>query len=186
MKNLTPTIIHRKRNQIRFSLGGSIEVIAVSFGEADRHNPHHEITLTFVDTDTGEYPVLPLNGIDYTLWYATGRVFVDRRAQATKAEIRRSEEGYFGTPPTDKARSAAWALVRDILNLIVEDDYFGEFLNAGEQKKRYRRVQHLQTEINNLKDEYSLKIRELLDSIDDAGNLNDFDLSFPHPEWVSR
>lgn len=186
MKNVTPTISKWETNSVTFDLGGTIKAVAVSYGETDRQSPHHEITISFVDTETGDKPNISLNGIDYNFWYATGRVYADRRAQATQAELRRSEGGYFGTPPTEKARSEAWGLVRELLELIVQDDNFGPWLDAGEQKKRYRKIEHLQTEINNLKDEYAKKISELYEAVDEAGNLNDFDLNFPHPEWVSR
>jgi hypothetical protein len=191
MTDLKATIIDRRNNEITFALDGGTGTgvaIVASYGKTAEH--FTELTVSFRDIETGEAPVLPINGIDYEFRYGTGRIYDDNRTQATQADLRRSvayrraDEGYFGTPPTEKARSAAYGLVRDILSQVAADGYLETFLAAGVQKKAASDIKRLQREIAQLHNEYVEKVGELLTSVDAANaNLTGATLDFPHPTW---
>jgi hypothetical protein len=170
MTDLTATLIDRRRNQYTFELFDAITIKVTSSGK-DQYQDHHTVTISAVDNETGEYAVIPINGIEYTLYYATGRITEGgTSAHAMNVDVRRTGAGYFGTPPTDKARSAFYALVRDVMEQIRDHDKVDLFLAAGTQVKLRNSIERQEADLLTAVNEYTETIGKLHSNIDVYGD----------------
>ncbi len=171
MTDLGFTFLDQSRNLRLYELHGTTNIRVTSHGKDD-YQRDNEISISFINIATGEYPVITLNGIEYTVNYATGKIDDNGKfARVTGFDLRRSEGGYFGTPPTQKARSAIFWLVSRILEDTADSVLLGSFLGAGQQVKARKQIERIEEEISETIDKYREKISALNDLIDKQGDV---------------
>lgn len=171
MTNLSFAFIDQIRNLRTYELFDNINIRVTSHGTPD-HKGDHEITISLIDIETGEAPIITLNGIKYTVNYTTGRIRDDGTfARVGNLNIRRSESGYFGSPPTQKARSEIYQLIRNVLEDTADSDRIEDFLGAGQQLRTRAKIEDIEQKISDTIDEYREKIKDLNDLINEYGDV---------------
>lgn len=171
MTDLSFKFIEQVKNVRTYELFDNVNIRVASHGK-NAYQDMNEITISFINTETGEAPIINLHGIKYTVNYATGGIRDGGTfARVFNLDIRRSEDGYLGTPPTQKARSEIYQLIRNVLEDTADSVWIEDFLGAGQQLKAISNIERIEKEISDTINKYREKIKVLNGMLSEQGDV---------------